>query len=204
MPFNISTFKTNGLIYGGSRPSLFNVILSVPQSIGIKDVSKNKFQFVCNAAELPAAIVQPIEIGYFGRKIKVAGDRTYGNWTVSVMNDEDFSVKSLFELWSNGINRFVSNVRDPKLSKAEYKVELEILKYSKDGEITRKYTMVGAWPMDVGPIAQNWTDQNKIEQFDVAFCYDYWIPSTEASTKNSGGLNAYGYATRVDGPIGPA
>ena len=203
MPFNISAFKSNGLVYGGSRPSLFNVFLHVPQSLGIDQVSVDKFRFVCQAAELPAAIVQPIDIGYFGRKIKVAGDRTYGNWTVSVMNDEDFSVKSLFEAWSNGLNRFVSNVRDSELSEEEYKQDLEIFKYSKDGEITRAYTMVGAWPMEVGPITQNWNDQNKVEQFDVTFCYDYWVPLTEDSTKKAGGVNTYGTEAEEDGPNGP-
>ena len=53
MPFNISTFKENGLVYGGARPSLFNVFLSVPAGIGIDLVSVDKFRFVCRTAELP-------------------------------------------------------------------------------------------------------------------------------------------------------
>ena len=202
MSFNIATFKSKGLVYGGSRPSLFNVKLNVPASLGLSTVSKEKFQFVCQAAELPAATVSPIEVGYFGRKIKVAGDRTYSDWTVSVMNDEDFSVKSLFEAWSNGLNRFVSNIRDPLLSSEQYKVDLEIVKYSKDGSITRAYTMIGAWPMEVGPITQNWNDQNKVEQFEVTFCYDYWIPTKETG-KMAGGVNTYGDKTKLDGVIGP-
>ena len=75
MPFNIAAFKSNGLVYGGARPSLFNVFLSVPQSIGIDNVSVDKFRFVCRSAEIPEMNVSNIEILYFGRKIKVAGER---------------------------------------------------------------------------------------------------------------------------------
>jgi hypothetical protein len=39
MPFNISAFKSNGLVYGGARPSLFNVFMSAPAGLGIDTVS---------------------------------------------------------------------------------------------------------------------------------------------------------------------
>ena len=204
MPFNIAAFKANGLVYGGSRPSLFNVFLSVPQSLNIDQVSVDKFRFVCQGAELPAASIAPIDVGYFGRKIKVAGDRTYADWTVSVMNDEDFSVKSLFEAWSNGLNRFVANVRDPSLAAEEYKIDLEIVKYSKDGSITRSYSMIGAWPTEVGSITQNWNDQNRVEEFNVTFAYDYWVPIIESSDKKAGGVNVYGPDSLINGNQGPA
>ena len=57
MPFNISSFKENGLVYGGARPSLFSVTLNVPQGIGIDNVSVDKFRFMCNAAELPPSSI---------------------------------------------------------------------------------------------------------------------------------------------------
>ena len=62
MPFNINTFKSNGLVYGGARPSLFKVTLAVPQGIGIDNVSVQKFSFVCRTAELPASSVASFEI----------------------------------------------------------------------------------------------------------------------------------------------
>ena len=67
MPFNINAFKQNGLVYGGARPSLFNVVLSVPGALGIDSVSVDKFRFVCRTASLPESTISPIEIPYFGR-----------------------------------------------------------------------------------------------------------------------------------------
>ena len=99
--FNISTFKTRGLTGGGARPALFEIYLSIPDGVGADAESADKFRFTCRAAQLPAATVGSIEIPYFGRKIKFAGDRTFTDWTVTVMNDEDFLVRSMIEKWSN-------------------------------------------------------------------------------------------------------
>lgn len=203
MPFNINTFKSNGLVYGGARPSLFEVYLSVPQGIGIDNVSVDKFRFVCRAAELPASAVAAIEIPYFGRKIKVAGERAFADWSVTVMNDEDFAVRSMFEAWSNALNRMVSNVRDPNINAENYKADLEIIQYGKDGTVIRSYQIVGAFPTEIGNIGLDWDSANAVESFAVNFSYDYWLPITEQSDKKAGGVNLYGVAAVTDGPLGP-
>jgi len=204
MPFNISAFKSNGLVYGGTRPSLFNVFMSVPAGIGIDNVSVDKFRFVCRAAEIPDSTISQIEIPYFGRKIKVAGERQFTDWSVTVMNDEDFAVRSLFESWSNALNRMVSNIRDPALSAEQYKQDLEVIQYSKDGSELRSYILIGAFPTQIGAIALDWDSANQVETFTVNFSYDYWIPGIEASDKKAGGVNTYGASAIQNGPSGPA
>lgn len=203
MPFNINAFKSNGLVYGGARPSLFNVEMPAPPGIGIDNVSLDKFRFVCRATELPASRVSEIPVPYFGRRIKVAGQRDFQDWAVAVMNDEDFSVRAMFEAWSNALNRHVSNVRDPAIATENYKVDLTVNQYSKDGELIRAYTLVGAFPTQIGAIALNWESSNQIEEFPVQFAYDYWVPEVESSSKKAGGVNTYGAQTNVDGPLGP-
>lgn len=203
MPFNIAAFKANGLVYGGARPSLFNVFLTVPGGIGIDNVSVDKFRFVCRAAELPESTISNIEVPYFGRKIKVAGERSFSDWAVTIMNDEDFAVRSLFETWSNGLNRMVANIRDPALAQEQYKTDLEVVQYSVDGSILRSYSLIGAFPTQVSNIGLDWNTQNAIEEFTVTFSYDYWLPIVEASDKKAGGVNIYGPAAISDGPLGP-
>lgn len=204
MPFNINYFKANGPVYGGARPSLFNVYLSVPNSLGIDQVSVEKFTFSCKASELPAFDVRKVEIGYFGRMIKVAGDREIADWSVEVLNDEDFSVRSLFEKWSNGLNRLISNVRDPNLAMEQYKVDMDVVQYSKDGGIIRSYQAQGAWPMSVGAIKLDWDGQNQVEYFPVTFAVDLFVPVVESSDKKAGGVNEYRADAETDGPLGPS
>ena len=120
------------------------------------------------------------------------------------MNDEDFAVRSLFEAWSNALNRLVSNVRDPSLSAEQYKQDLEVIQYSKDGSELRSYMIIGAFPTQIGAIALDWDSANQVETFTVNFSYDYWIPAIEASNKKAGGVNLYGASSIQDGPAGPA
>jgi hypothetical protein len=204
MPFNISAFKSNGLVYGGARPSLFNVFMSVPAGLGLDNVSVDKFRFVCKTAELPESVISSIDVPYFGRKIKVAGERAFADWSVSVINDEDFSVRAMFEAWSNALNRLVSNVRDPAISAEQYKVDLDIVQYGKDGSTLRSYQLIGAFPTQISGIALSWESASAIEEFTVNFAYDYWIPLVESSEKKAGGVNVYGGLAQQDGVNGPA
>jgi len=203
MPFNISTFKSNGLVYGGARPSLFNVFLTVPQGIGIDNTSVDKFRFVCRSSELPESTVSAIDVPYFGRKVKVAGDRAFGDWSVTVMNDEDFSVRAMFETWSNAMNRLVSNIRDPNVSAENYKTDIEVIQYGKDGGTIRSYMFVGAFPTSIGAISLSWDSASAIEEFPVTFSYDYWVPVIESSDKKAGGVTTYGAQAIQDGVNGP-
>ena len=179
--FNISTFKTRGLTLGGTRPTLFEVYLNPPQGVGADAESADKFRFTCRAAQLPAASIQAIDVGYFGRKIKVQGDRTFVDWTVTIMNDEDFLVRSMFEKWSNALNRLESNIRDPNFALDEnaYKVDLNVIQYGKDGSVLRQYDIIGAFPTNVDAISLDWDTTNQIETFQVTFAYDYWLPALE-------------------------
>jgi T4-like virus tail tube protein gp19 len=190
--FNISTFKSRGLTYGGVRPALFEVFLTPPPNIGIDPASQDKFRFTASGASIPAGTLGEIEIGYFGRKIKLAGDRTFADWTVSVMNDEDYLVRSMIEKWSNAINTLESNVRVKTLDNEAYKTDMQVIQYSKEGKLIRDIHMVGVWPANIGEMELNWDSTNQIQRFNVTFAYDYWLPmeGTEGGNGASTG-NAY-------------
>jgi hypothetical protein len=105
----ITNFKSK-LQGGGARPNLFEVnIPTLPAAAGNADWDAETFQFLCKTAALPASNVTPIEVPFRGRVLKVAGDRTFDVWTVTVINDEDFKLRSAFELWMNGISKLDNN-----------------------------------------------------------------------------------------------
>ena len=64
--------------------------------------------FMIKGAQLPAANVGVIPVNFRGRQLKVAGDRLFDDWTITVINDNNFSVRNSFETWSDNITRFVS------------------------------------------------------------------------------------------------
>jgi len=189
MAFNVNEFISRGLEYGGARPSLFEVQMGQPPGIQFDADSVQKLSFMCQAAQLPAASMTSIEIPYFGRKIKVAGERSFDNWTLTIMNDEDFKVRSLFEKWSNALNSLETNIRGGGLGAENYKADLDVIQYAKDGEIIRAYTVIGAFPTDVSSIDVNWSSTGTVQTFSATLAYDYWIPQVETSSK--GNSNQY-------------
>ena len=149
MAFNVNEFISRGLEYGGARPSLFEVRMGNLPGIQFDADSIQKLSFMCQAAQLPAASMSQIEVPYFGRRIKVAGERSFENWTLSIMNDEDFKVRAWFEKWSNALNSLETNLRGTNLDNENYKADLDVIQYAKDGEVIRAYTVVGAFPTEV-------------------------------------------------------
>ena len=95
MAFNINEIRSN-LALGGARPSLFQIIMNNP----VDAAGDAKLPFMAQAAQIPASTVGTIEVPYFGRKIKIAGDRTFAEWTVTIINDEDFLIRNAMEALS--------------------------------------------------------------------------------------------------------
>jgi hypothetical protein len=196
MPFNIDEFKALGLPFGGARPSLFDVTLTGPGQVTsiiqeLTGAGAQDFTFKCKAASLPMGNIDSIDAGYFGRKIKLAGDRTFQDWNVTVYNDEDFTARALFEAWSNAINRIIENKRDLRADNENYKADLLVTQWAKNGEQLRQYMLVGAWPSSIEAIRLDWETTNQIETFDVTMPYDYWIPVGEGNTKDGGRAPKY-------------
>ncbi len=183
MAYSIQQFKSNGLVEGGARPSLFEVIMALPTaSSNVSD----KFRFLCSAAQLPAFTSGTIEIPYFGRKTKIAGDTVFSDWTVNIMNDEDFLIRDALERWKNTINTLETNIRLPLAGNSGgqiqggiegYKnVDAQVLQYGKMGNVIRSYKMIGIWPSNIEAINLDWERTNSIETFAATFSYDYWLP----------------------------
>jgi hypothetical protein len=171
VPFDLNQFRQFGLPDGGARPSQFEVWLTPPAVSGTA-IQKVRFQIM--AASIPPAQVGVIEVPYFGRKTKVAGDRTFPDWNVNVINDEKFPLRAMFEKWSNDINTLESNLRLGTAIEQYKSTDAFVLQYGKQGDLVRSYRFIGIWPSDIGPIQLDWDRTNAIETFPVTLSYDYW------------------------------
>ena len=141
---------------------------------------------MCRAAQMPASTLGTIEVPYFGRKVKIAGDRTFAEWTITIMNDEDMIIRNAMEQWSNSINSHLGNLRAfNSASPALYKANANVVHYGKTGLPLRTYTFNGLFPTEVSPIDLDWNTTDTLEEFTVTFQYDYWEVS--GVTGNAGG-----------------
>lgn len=177
MAFNINEMRSQ-LVYGGARQNLFQVRINNPANAS----GDLKTPFMVQAAQIPESALGVIPVFYFGRQMKLAGDRTFGDWTVTVINDEDFLIRNAMEEWSNRINRLERNVRDIN----RYKSNATVIQYAKDGTPIREYKFNGIFPSVISPIELDWASTDQIESFQVTFSYDYWTVSG-GTTDNAGG-----------------
>jgi len=157
MAFNISDFRGQ-LVGGGARPNLFRVTLGAP---AYAEFPAEKMAFMAKAAQLPESTIGSIEVPYFGRNIKIAGDRTFAEWTITVINDEDFLVRDSLERWMDGIDTH---------TRAGTK--------RGSGDVIKTVTFVNLFPTNVAAIDLAWDSNDAIEEFTVTLQYDHYTSNT--------------------------
>ena len=191
-------FKSK-LAGGGARPNLFEAsINSFPTAIqeawdNSSEAEGGAFKFLCKSTALPASNLGSIEIPFRGRTLKVAGDRTFDDWTVTIINDEDFRLRTAFERWSNVMSQLddATGVTNP----TSYMTDAFIQQLGRGPEvgaatnnggnssILRSYKFFDVFPVTVGEIALSYDTTDALEEFDVTFRYQYF---TVGSSGDSG------------------
>ena len=166
----ITDFKSK-LTGGGARSNLFEVVLSFPDAVAASSDVLDKARFLVKAANLPASNVASIEVPFRGRVLKIAGDRTFDSWTVTVINDTDFAIRSAFEKWMNSINRVSDNtgLTDP----ANYQSDAFVYQLDRDGSTLRSYHFYDVFPTQVTPIELSY-DATGIQDFQVELQVQWW------------------------------
>lgn len=168
----VDDFKSK-LKGGGARPNLFNCKVNFPAyALGDAELTS----FMCKAANLPSSQTGLITVPFRGRQLKIAGDRTFETWTVTVINDTDFAVRDAMERWMNGINSHNANTgfNDP----AEYQTDLSVEQLDKDGIILKTYNFRSCFPTNISAIELSYETVDAIEEFTVEFQVQYWESNT--------------------------
>ena len=182
---SIDSFKAR-LVQGGARPNLFEVEMDFPSGVGIFDdeIENTTHRMMIKGAQLPASNIQEVIVPFRGRQLKVAGDRRFDPWTITVINDGDFKLREAFERWAN----FITKVSDGSgtINPNDYQVnwtvnQLGRAKFTEgravdsDSQlpVLRRYYMQGCWPSQVSPIELNY-DTEGIEEFQVVLQVQYW------------------------------
>lgn len=168
----VDDFKSK-LKGGGARANLFDVRVNFPAyALGDAELTS----FLCKAAALPASVGAPIEVPFRGRVLKIAGDRTFEEWTITVINDTGFEIRDAMERWMNGINSHNANTgfTDPD----EYQTDLSVDQLDKDGTVLKTYNFRGCFPTNISAVDLSYDTTNTIEEFQVTFQVQYWESNT--------------------------
>ena len=172
----LSQFKSK-LVGGGARPNLFEVELTtLPGGI---EWDAEVFRYLCKAAALPASNIAQIDVPFRGRIFKVAGDRTFDVWQITVINDEDFKLRTAFEGWMDQISKLDNNMgaTEPEayMTNAKvYQLGRGATASSKDSNggsnaVLKEYEFVDIFPTAISAIDLSYDTSDAIEEFTVDF-----------------------------------
>jgi len=182
----IDDFKAS-VVSDFARPNLFQVDLNFPTGI-INDASLSNFgKFTVRAANLPSSQIGVIEVPFRGRVLKIAGDRTFEPWTITIMNDSNFVLRSAFELWANAIqaaneNFTAAGTLGDESDSTGYFADMTVHQLArdlKDGDspkVLKSYKFYNLFPSNISAIDLDYGNNDAVEEFTVELQVQYWTP----------------------------
>ena len=170
---DISKFK--GLLgAGGARPNQFRVILNWPGYV--QSVPDREFSLLVTGAALPASTVNPTLVQYRGREVKLAGERIFDPWTITVLNDTGMSLRKPFEEWMNGMNNLETNTGE--LFPTDYQADIIVEHLDRNDDPLMTYTLYNSFPINMSEIGLQYGQNDVIEEFTVTFNYSHYLTDT--------------------------
>ena len=202
MAFTVSNFKS-GLAAGGggARPALYEVSItnSHDTSLSFGPTSAStpaNASLLVKSASIPAANIAPLAVNYAGRAYKWSGFRTYDNWTVTVLNDEDFAIRNKMMEWMRVISGKLDGTRNDTYgspltgsgaSAGYFEGNATVKQLGTDGDVKQVYKFYSLWPTELAEIAVDWSS-DAIQEYTIGFAYDYWghgAPTSEVNVVNA-------------------
>ena len=180
----ITDFKSK-LSGGGARSNLFEVVLSFPDAAPADANVLDKSRFLVKTVAMPASTVTPLPVAFRGRTLNVAGDRTFETWTITIINDTDFLIRSAFENWMNTINKVSDNtgITDPAL----YQADAFVYQLDRDGSTLRAYHFYDLFPTNMSSIPLSY-DTESIQEFTVEMQVLWW-EAIKGDSAKAGGID---------------
>ena len=203
---SISDFKSK-VATDFARPNLFKCDLNFPSSFtdqaGLKDLGT----FTVKAANLPATQLGTVEVPYRGRVLKIAGDRTFEPWTITIMNDKNFKLRDAFEKWTESIQAYAQNVTTAGTNIQNYYADMFVSQLDRNTsdvstaasngkvksasagaqgiphQVLREYRFVDVFPTNISAIDLDFGSNDAIEEFTVEMQVQYWEVSLRGPGK---------------------
>lgn len=175
MPADINSFLSH-FNQGGARANRYEVIISFPAFIGANSDAQQKISFTCKAASIPASTLGEAVAYYKGRQIKVPGDRTYDDWNITILIDNDFQGRDVFEKWSTGILGNHSNVvnSNNELNPIKIYGQAQVNQLDRNDNIIKRYQLTGLFPKVIGELTLGYDQNDAIMEQQITFSLMEW------------------------------
>jgi hypothetical protein len=168
IPFNVERFKAE-LSNGGARPNQFAVQLTFPNYVSGRASAVRKGPFLVTASELPGQTIGIAPVFYRGRIVKMAGDRDFAPFNCTILNDSGFTIRTALEQWMNGMDDLQN--KTGRLVPSQYQTDMFVSQLDRNGAVLKQYKLLGAFPVEIGPVALDFGSNDQLSTFAVSFQY---------------------------------
>ena len=182
---NLSAFTT-ALQGGGARANQFMVTMGGAGAVGLT----NNFHFLCRSAQIPALTIGEVAVPYRGRTIYLAGDRTYDAWTVTVMNDRNYTIRSFLENWMDDMSDIGGTTKANTISAASYYANATVQQLDRNNQSIRTYKLEGLWPTTLDAIDLSYDANDAIEEFGATFRFNWMTAGGGGQGEDEGQRNS--------------
>lgn len=165
----LNEFKTN--FFGGTRSNRFEIIGNIPYGTQFT-------KFHVRSTIVPQISSKTLTYDYAGRKYHYPGERDYGNWAFTVLDDVGNlnNLWTMFQTWQNKINNHITNKSFLLGSGQSYKADswrIRHLNLNGDQNPLKEFVLHGCWPSVVQQVSLNMMQPNTLTSFNVIIVYDY-------------------------------
>jgi hypothetical protein len=181
----ISDFKNN--FRGGVRPNLFQCSITAPV------FGQMNLQFLGKATHIPASSIAAQDVPFRGRVLKIPGDRTFNDWTVTILNDPDWQNRTAMEEWMNQISNHSQNTSS--LPAANIYGQATVQQLGRSGQTIRTYRLQDILPTEVAQIELTMDAGGTPEEYAVTFAVNNWTvdgAGMDGSSTNGVDINISG------------
>ena len=155
MTFNVENFNEQ-YSRDYARSNLFEVnIAEIDSKMWVK------------GASLPETTVGMVEVPYQNRKLKIPGDRTFADWTATILQDEGYTLRNELLKWQADITGFSQFKSIHTVGAAHRKITIQ--PYNRDGSEASTVANVYGWPSSIGSVELSWESADAIQEYTVTF-----------------------------------
>lgn len=158
-------------IGAGARPNQFRVTMAG----GLQAGGESQLSFLTKAAALPNSTLGLIEVPHIGgRRLKLAGDRTFSEWTTTVLNDSDFNVRDRLESYQKQFVNTFQNQSTIGNRENQARTTVQIDQFDTAGRIIIQFRLYDCFISEIGAIDLSYDSTDVIEEFPVTWVYSYY------------------------------
>lgn len=120
-------------------------------------------------AQLPTSEIGIMEIPYKGRKVRIPAERSFTEWTVTVMETNDMRIRKALEKWIS-----VMDAEDEIKRNTAALCTIDVILLKGDNQTPSiTYKLFGAFPSSLASVDLSFDEQTAPLEYSVTFQYGY-------------------------------